>query len=372
MRVMQPAVLVGRYDWDETLLPRAEFETRVKEALVKIAGSGLAGLVVYGNKLDNAALAYLTNFTPKLDTGLALFAPDGTVRLLSSGSPHMMVNAQRLTWVDGVKPLRDAGKHIADWATELAPGPLGLWTSATMPADLVPRMAAALPDRPLRDVGGLLDPLLRQKAPVARRLIRDACGILALSAAALRESFQGGATSRNAAVAAEKAASVAGAQDVRVLASLDNGSTPTAIDYPESKQLNPLLAYIAVRHAGYWADGFLTLSSAQSDTLAGTQEALQAMLAKARAGTTVEELRGAAQEKLSGLDVHPVARQPVNGIGLSLVESEAEPSDGVRLEEGRIYTLRAGARKSASDNAILSAMIEPKTNRAEMLWSALG
>ncbi len=371
MRVVQPAVLVGSYDWDQSLVPRAEFDARLKEVLGKIAGSGLAGLVVYGNKIDNAALAYLTNFTPKLDAAFALLGLDGSLRLHSAGSPHMMVNAQRLTWVDGVKPLRDAGKHIAEWAEALPPGPLGLWTTDSMPADLLPRLETALATRPLRDVGATLDPLLRQKSPIARRLMRDVGAMLAKSSAALRQAFQHGATARDAVVAAEKAAAAAGAQDVRVLASLGPGGTPTAVDYPQSGKIDPLLVYVAVRYAGYWADGFLTLSAAPNATLGATQEALRAMLPKARSGASVAELKQAAEGKLPGLAIHPAAQSLVNGIGLSLVEREADASGVTRLEEGRIYTLRIGAHKSASDNALLSAMIEPTAGGAEILWSAL-
>lgn len=371
MRVMQPAVLVGPYDWDASILPRAEFEARTKATLGKIAGQGLAGLVVYGNKIDNAALAYLTNFTPKLDSAFALVTPDGSVRLHSSGSPQMMVNAQRLTWVDDVKPLRDAGKHIAEWAETLPPGPLGLWTTDTMPADLLPRLAAALPARPLRDVGSALDPLLRPKSPLALGLMREACGVLAASSAALRQSFQRGVSARDAAVAAEEAAVQAGAQDVRVLASLLKGGTPTAIDYPESAKLDPLLAYIAVRRAGYWAEGSLTLSSAPNATLLRTQEALAAMIAMAKPGATAAELAKAASDKLGGLAIHPAARRPVTGIGLSLVESEADTGGVGALEAGRVYSLRAGAHALDGDNALLSAMIAPKADGAELLWSSL-
>ena len=370
MRVVQPAVLVGAYDWDDALVPRREFEARIKAALGAIASSNVAGLVVYGNKIDNAALAYLTHFTPKLDAAFALIAPDGSVRLHSAGSPQMMVNAQRLTWVEGVKPLRDPGRHIAEWAEALAPGPLGFWTTDAMPADLLPRLAAALPNRPLRDLGASLDPLLRLKSPVARHLIEGACAMLTASSAALRQAFQRGASARDAALAAEKAAAMAGAQDIRVLASLAAGGTPTAIDYPQSGKVDPLLAYIAVRHAGYWADGFLTLATAPSPTLAHTQDALRAMLEKARAGASVAELKQAAEAKLAGLAAHPLARKLVCGIGLSLEETEAELGGVTRLEEGRVYTLRAGAGQGSSDNALLSAMIAPKTGGVEILWSA--
>src|SRR5579862_6011312 len=223
MRVVQPAVLVGPYDWDESLVPKAEFEARVTDVASKIGAAGLAGLVVYGNKIDNAALAYLTNFTPKLDAAYALIAPDCKVRMHCSGSPQMMVNAQRLTWVDGVKPLRDAGKQIAEWAAELAPGPLALWTTDAMPADLLPRLQAALPERALQDLSVTLDPLLLPKSPTARRLIVAACGMLTAANAALRQSVEKGGTARDAVIAAEKAAAAAGAQDIRVLASMSPG-----------------------------------------------------------------------------------------------------------------------------------------------------
>ncbi|HXS39370.1 MAG TPA: M24 family metallopeptidase [Stellaceae bacterium] len=371
MEVMQPAVLVGAYDWDETSLPRAEFERRVKEVLRRLAASGHAGLVVYGNKLESAALAYLTNFTPKLESAFALLALDGSVRLHSAGSPHMMVNAQRLTWVEGVKPLRDAGKQIAEWAEALAPGPLGFWTTEAMPADLPPRLSAALPARPLNDMGARLDPLLRAKSPVERRLMREARSVLARAAAALRERFERGGTARQAALAAEDAANDAGAQDVRVLASLVAGGTPTALDSPDSTRLDPLLAYIAVRRAGYWADGSLTLATAPHATIERTRAGLAAMLEKARAGVATAELAAIARDKLGGMEVHPAARKPVAGIGLSLIEREASPNGVEVLEAGRVYTLRAGVRTGAGDNAILSAMIEVKPGGADILWSAL-
>jgi Xaa-Pro aminopeptidase len=369
MRVTQPAVLVGNYDWDETLIPRAEYDQRLKEVLAKLDAS-LAGLVVYGDKVDNAALAYLTNFEPKIEAAIALVTKDGKVRIHGSGSPHMMANAKRLTWVEDVRPLRDPAKNIADWADESATGPLGFWATEAMPADLLPRIRAGLDERKLIDVGASLDPLLRQKSPVALKLTRAACGMLEKAVAALKDGFHG-TSAREAATAAEFAATRAGAQDARILISLAKGGTPTAIDYPEGGKLDPLLAYIAVRHAGYWADGFVTLASMPHDTIARTQEALKAMLAAAKAGTTSAALRDAAQEALGGLAIHPAVRRPAVGIGLMLEETEVEPGGVAKLEAGRVYSLRAGAHVSATDNALLSAMIEVRAEGAQILWSAL-
>jgi Xaa-Pro aminopeptidase len=371
MRVTQPAVLVGPYDWDEALIPRAEFEGRVKEVWAALKGEKLAGIIVNGNKMDNGALAFLTNFTPKIEAGYALVSPDGAVRLHSAGSPHMMVNAQRLTWVDAVKPIRDIGKHIAEWAETLGEGPLGLWATPTMPGDLLPRIAAAMPSRPIKDVSATLDALMRPKSAIAKRVARDAAGILAKGTAALRQGFKSGVSAREAVVLAEKAAAAANASDIRMLASLSNGGTPTAIDYPKGAKLDPLLVFMAVRYGGYWAEGAMTFSASPSDTLKKTEAALQAMIAKAHAGVSVSELKQAAQEKLGGLEIHPAAKKAVTGVGLTLEETEAEPAGVSRLEEGRIYSLRAGARKNEGDAALVSAMVEVKAGGVDILWSAL-
>ncbi len=54
-----------------------------------------------------------------------------------------------------------------------------------------------------------------------------------------------------------------------------------------------------------------------------------------------------------------------------LEEVEAEPGGVAKLEAGRVYSLRAGASKSPSDNALLSAMVVPKADGVDVLWSAL-
>jgi len=370
MRVTQPAVLVGDYDWAEDLLPRPEFEARLKQVLGKL-DSGLAGLVIYGNKIDNAALAYLTNFAPKIESAIALVTKDGKLRIHAAGSPQMMVNAKRLTWVEDVRPQRDVPKHIAEWAEEAGQGALGFWTSEAMPADLQPRIEAGLGGRKLVDVSAALNALLREKSPAALKLSREACGILGKAVEAMKDRFHG-ESGREAAIAAERVAADAGAQDVRILISLNKGGTPTTIDYPEGGKLDPLLAYVAVRRAGYWAEGFITLTSMNHDTLTRTQAALKAMLSVAKAGTTVSALREAAQSELGRLAIHPAARQLAVGVGLMLEESEAEPDGVAKLEAGRVYSLRAGATKSASDNALLSAMIVAKPDGIDVLWSALG
>jgi hypothetical protein len=283
----------------------------------------------------------------------------------------MMVNAKRLTWVEDVRPQRDIPKHITDWADEAGgQGPIGFWTTDTIPADLQPRIEAGLGGRKLVDVSATLNALLREKSPLALKLTRDACGVLAKAVGTMKDRVSG-ESGREAATAAARVAADAGAQDSRILISLNKGGTPTAIDYPDGGKLDPLLAYVAVRYAGYWAEGFITLTSMTHDTVTRTQAALKAMLKVAKAGTTVAALRDAAQAELGGIAIHPAAAQAAVGIGLMLEETEAEPDGVAKLEAGRVYSLRAGGTKSAADNALLSAMVVPKADGIDVLWSAL-
>jgi hypothetical protein len=219
----------------------------------------------------------------------------------------------------------------------------------------------------LRDVGATLDPLLWEKSPVAMNLMRGAGSALARAMAALRREFGRGASARDAMVAAETAAFAAGAQDVRPLVSVSAGGTPTAIDYPDGARVDPLLTYIAMRHAGYWAEGMQTLSSRSCASLDAAKASLAAVLAAARVGARIADLEAVAREKRGGIDAHPAARKLAIGTGLAA----EEPGRIDRLEAGRVYSLRVGARKEAGDAALLSAMVAPKAGATEILWSAI-
>ena len=69
------------------------------------------GAIVYGDRANHAELAYLTNFTPKLEAALALIPRDGTPQLLVGGGVNMLPAARPLTFVEDLRPLRNVGKH---------------------------------------------------------------------------------------------------------------------------------------------------------------------------------------------------------------------------------------------------------------------
>jgi Xaa-Pro aminopeptidase len=379
MQTMNTALLVGPYDWDEGLVPRAEFESRIAAATRMATQRAHAGLIVHGAAEENGALAYLTGFTPKLGSGFALVAPGKPVRIICPGSAHMMESAKRLTWVEDLKPLRDIGKDIAAWAGEIganAPGTsLGTWGTASMAGGMYGRIMGALKDvTRVEDTDIAMDSLRRRKSPRERELMRRAARALAAAADALAKAKKDGLGARSAAIAAQRAAHALGAQDTRVLASGSAGGPPLPLDRDDDRKVDPLLAYIAVRFAGYWADGFVTLAAKPPAALARTNEALAAVIAAAKPGASGNDLAIAAASKLGPYRRHKALPA---GIGSSIGLSLKEPPDfnedrEARLEEGGVYSLQVGASGEGADNALASAIIAIENGAVDTLWHSPG
>ncbi len=374
MQTMQTALLVGPYDWDEALVPKAEFDRRIKAALDAAAARGLAGLVVHGSSEDNGALAWLTGFTPKLGSGFALLAPGKPIRIIVPGAAAMLETARRMTWAEDLHALRDPAKQIADWRDEIAGerangATLGLAGTQTMAGQLYGRVTSGLK---VADADALVDTLRRSKSPVEQKLIRKAAEILATATAALAKAQSAGKGARSAALAAKEAAFHAGAQDARFLASLHDGGAPLPLDGTTDPKCEPLLAHLAVRYAGYWAEGFVTLGR-PTPARERAEAALAAALDAAKPGATGAEIAAAAAAgNLALYRRHPSAGPAIgSGIGLALAEGPdfaAEPS--ARIEENGAYSLRVGAAGDGADNALASALILVTEGKAETLWPA--
>jgi Xaa-Pro aminopeptidase len=262
---------------------------------------------------------------------LALVPLEGSIRLIVSGTELMIPQAKLLTWVEDVRPFANVPKLVAEWAQGAA---LASWGAAGMVHRLHGGIAAAA--GPLMPLDGTLDPIRRRKSPRELDLMRAACGMLDSGLKALAAAAKDGA--RTAAIAAERAAIAKGAQDARALVSLRAGGMPLPVDGPENPAFDPLLATLAVRHAGYWAEGSITVSAARRPAQDGADAALAALLGAARAGATL----------------------PAGGshaIGLSLDEG------GAAFEAGATYALKAGG-----DGALASAMVRVGAGGAELLW----
>src|SRR5215470_5179602 len=110
---MHPTLLIGPADWDAARMPREEFDARIA-ALWDICEPDVACVIVFGSASHHGELAWLTHFTPKLESALALIERNGAVGLFVGGGTNMLDAARPLTWVEELRPLYHAPKAIAE------------------------------------------------------------------------------------------------------------------------------------------------------------------------------------------------------------------------------------------------------------------
>jgi Creatinase/Prolidase N-terminal domain len=343
MRVLETTLLTGPYDWDERMLPRGEYEGRLERVRAAMAQAGAAALAIHGHPGNYGALAYVTGFTPKLGATLALVPREGPLRILAPGTPKMMDIAKRLTWVGDVRPLGNAPKTVAEFLGD--GNALGTWAFGALPQALYAGIAASVVPRTLLPLDRELDALRRRKSAREIELMRGAAQLLATATDAFAASLRAGSGVRSAALAAERAAIAAGAQDARAMASLSPGGVPLPLDAAsDERALDPANAGIAVQHHGYWASGTVTVARRPGAARARAREALAAALAAARGG------------------VHLPDGFAANAIGLSL-----EEGPGGLLEAGAVYAV-TGSATEGGETAYASALVAVTENGCDALW----
>lgn len=370
MQTMHPTLLVGPADWDPRQMPRVEFEDRLT-ALWR-GYPNASGAIVYGNSSDYAALAYLTNFTPKLEAALALIPRRGEAQLLIGGGVNMVPAAKPLTFVENLAPLREAAKAAAAWARTLQSGDTFLLIGGdAMPLGIRGAFDQALgSDIKVEIADQTLRADMRRKRPHELRAMRNACSMLAAAAAALREAMSARKNATDCILTAEHAALQRGAQDVRSLFSLDRGRTLRPFDLPIPERRDPLQVYLAVRHDGYWAEGFVCVGTTKDALQAKVDGILDAMVRSANPGLSCQELRRIVDHGRGTLALHPLAATMFgSSIGLSLDEPPAlTPDSNTKLEAGTVYSLRAGLLDETGAGVIASAIVAVTPDGPDLLW----
>lgn len=225
---MHSLLLVGPYDWDEALMPRVEFEERIRAFWARIPESAASFAVIYGDSRHHAEMAYLTGFVPKVRSAMAIVPREGEPVILLSGSRNSFSSAERLTCFKNLDLMTDPAKAVDKWVAA-HPGTRKravLLGTAAMRQQPHQQLLAAFPDNaaPL-EASHTLSAQMRVKRPRELAAIRRASDILAAATGVLAEAQRSGATVTAAVLEAERAANAMGAQDVRSLFSLDGGAT---------------------------------------------------------------------------------------------------------------------------------------------------
>jgi Xaa-Pro aminopeptidase len=375
MRTMQPSVTIGSYTWAQDRLPFDEFTPRVDDLRAAMARNGWPAVLVYGDVRDHGALAYLSNFIPRVRWGMALLPRSGEARLLCAMSTRDLPAMRTLTWIadvrSGMGPEWD--KAFDPWLAQLKVehtaelGTLGFDLMAPVLRAAVERsLAGRFTLRRADDV--LAVPPVR-KRPRELTMMRTACKLLDTAAKAFVDSWRANGEPETAALEAERVARARAAQDVRTLISLDSGRTLVPYRGGFEKKRGSLVGYLAVKVMGYWADLFVTVDEQRTQASRQAETALDALIAAVRPGAPCGKLYAKAADALAPFRLHPALSGSVgHGIGLSLNEQPEFRADAdAELVEDGVYTVQVGVADPAAGNALLSAIVRNAAKGAEVL-----
>jgi Xaa-Pro aminopeptidase len=375
MRTMQPCLTIGSYTWAQDRLPYDEFTLRLDALHAAMDRNGWPAVLVYGDVREHAALAYLSNFIPRVRWGMALLPRSGDARLLCAMSTRDLPAMRTLTWIadvrSGMGP--EWEKSFDRWfeplkterAVEL--GTIGFDIMAPVLHQSVQR---SLGERfVLRRADDDLTMPPQRKRPRELTMMRASCKLLQSAAAAFADSWRSSREPETAALDAERLARSLGAQDVRTLVSLDGGRTLVPYQGLFEKTSGPLVGYIAVKATGYWADMFVTVDENPAPAQRQAEAALDALIATMRPGARAGELYAKATEALAPLPPHLTLGASVgHGIGLSLNEQpELVAGAESELVQDGVYTLQVGVADAKAGNVLLSAVVRNAPEAAEVL-----
>jgi hypothetical protein len=358
-----PTLLIGPSDWDAKRMPREEFTRRI-DALWG-ADPQAERAIVFGSSRHHAELAYFTNLIPKLGPGVALLSRRGEHRLFVGDAANMIGAARPLTWIAPIRTLKDVAAGIAAGGAAARSLVIG---ADTMPVALRRTITEALGGvDATTDATSHVWSQMRRKSRYELDAIDAAVKATGVARKAMREALMAGGGVTDVILAGERAANGAGAQDVRTLFSLDGGRTLRPFFVPVEQQVDPLLAYLAIRRFNYWAECFpmFTTRPGSSELYEKTYEAMGSALSAIKAGVGRDEIGQLIAAAMQPYQAHPViARAFAQRMGLALEESPYTDI-GETFEESEVYSLRIGATDGSKGGMICSTMIHVGKNDVE-------
>jgi Xaa-Pro aminopeptidase len=374
MRTVHPSTMIGAYGWQQDLVPRDEFQIRLRALQGVMDAKGCGAMLVYGDAREHSQLAYFTNFIPRHRWALALLPRQGEARMLVSMSSRDMPAMRLMTWIPDVMSAWTWESVFDPWLAGLGSdvaADIGTVRFDLMRPPLMASLEKSLGNRFRMIVADTEVQALRATRPRERSLIRDACMVARAGAAAFVQAWRDGMGVEAAALAGERSARAFAAQDVRTLVSFDGGRTlaPFQGTFEPKSKSTPLLGYIAVKHRGYWAEAFVSAAERPSEILGRAQAGLTAALRSAGPGIGAADLHARATQRLGGNLLHPALGGSIGRrIGLSSNEGSELRHDARHiLAAGDVYALHVGTSDPQAGGAVASAMVAITAHGCEML-----
>ncbi|OGA96799.1 MAG: hypothetical protein A3G27_11795 [Betaproteobacteria bacterium RIFCSPLOWO2_12_FULL_66_14] len=373
MHTVHPSIIIGAYTWDQNRMPPDEFQIRLADLHNAMDEHGWKAMFLYGDAREHSAIAYYTNFVPRVRWAMALMPREGEPRLLASMSSRDMPAMKLMTWIPDVLSGWQWEGAFDPWLARLqgeAPIKVGTVGFDYIQPRLFRSVEKSLGERVrLLEAEGFAtaDRALR---PRELSLVRDACQLVRVAARAMVQAWRGGAGAEAAMLAGERTARGMAAQDVRTLVSLDGGRT--LVPFQGNLKVRPesFVGYIAVKVMGFWAELFVTLS-AGGGLLHGVQKSMEVLKDAAKPGASAAQLHALAMKTLDSRPLHPVLSGSVGRrIGLSLNEGEELRHHSAHaLKAPNVYALHVGTC-DAERGALASAMVAVTAKGVELLCSS--
>jgi Xaa-Pro aminopeptidase len=343
MQTVHPSIMLGSYVWDEERLPRDEFDIRMQAIQDAIKERDLAGVIVYGDGREHAALAYFSNFIPRMRWAMALFPAKGSPRLLASVSSRDLPAMRTMTWLPDVKSGWE-WRWFDEWVATLGPSPrIGVIGYDLATPILIGAMEKSLGEGKLVSMDDVYVAARKCHRPREISVMRDAAGIVARAGKEIAAAYARGESVESAALAGENYARGAAAHDVRTLVSRDGGLSITPYRAKFDDRPTALLAYLAVKFQGYWAETYIS-AGAPPLLQRAANESLESLLGALRPGARLADVAERCRATSNGRELHAVlSGRYGRRIGISLNEgSEIRPgADGI-VQADTVYALQVG------------------------------
>lgn len=357
MLTTHPSIMLGSYTWDENRLPVDEFDIRFAHLREAMNRNGWAATLVYGDAREHAALAFFTNFIPRMRWALALIPAKGEPRLFASMSSRDIPAMKTMTWIGDVKSGWEWKWFEEFCATLAAPGVLATIGWDLMTPLLFDQIDKTIADRfTLAEADKVATDARRIHRPREIALIRAAAGIARAAGKAIAERWRAGDDVESAALAGERVARDRAAQDVRTLVSRDGGRTLEPYRGRFADRPPSLLAYVAVKYLGYWAECFVSVGNSSSRAARRAVSGLDTLIAGFKPDASVSAITKGVVSSMG--PQHPVLSGSLgHRVGLSLEEGDAlNANASATIMSGIVYALRTGVLDEEG-GVIASAMV---------------
>jgi Xaa-Pro aminopeptidase len=356
MLTTHPSIMLGSYSWDEDRLPRDEFDIRLAPLRDAMASNGWVAMLVYGDAREHQALAYFTNFIPRMRWALALFPAQGEPLLLASMSSRDMPAMHTMTWVPDVKSGWE-WKWFDAFCARLPSGMLATIGFDLMTPVLFGQVEKTIAGRfTLVEADRIAGDARSAHRPREIALICVASVRAGAAAKKIAERWRAGDDVETATLSGERVARDMAAQDVRTLVSRDGGRTLEPYGALFDDRPKSLLAYVAIKYMGYWAESFVNLLGSPSRAAERATAGLDVLLVGFKPDAAVHDLARSVDAAVG--PQHPaLGRSRGHRIGLSPHEGQGLHVDSAgRIAAQTVYALRVGTFEAESGGAVASAM----------------